>query len=109
VLRRLLLLSDKAFAEAAGTFTVVFAGVGSLILQERFSGFPAWAVPVTWGAAIAAMIFTWGGVSGAHFNPVVTLIMAVSGRLQANLIPAYWSGQLAGAMTAWLLLEVLKK
>ena len=112
MLQRMLLplLVTKALAEAAGVFLVVFAGVGSALLAERWPQvFPAWCVPATWGGVIALCITALGPVSGAHFNPVVTLVLAVSNRLSWTHLPFYWGSQFAGGLSAIGLLMALRK
>lgn len=100
----------KAAAETAGTFTMIFVGGGSIVLCERFpQAVPPWIVPLAWGATIALMIFAVGPVSGAHFNPAVTLTFAVAKRLPAAQVWVYWTSQFAGGLLALGLLEVLKR
>ena len=65
-------LSQKALAEAIGTFALVFAGCGSIMVAERFPGAMAPMAPaVVFGLVVAAMIYAVGHISGAHFNPAV--------------------------------------
>src|SRR5205085_11932276 len=59
------------------------------------------------GRVVGALIYALGDVSGAHFNPVVTLAFALRGDFKWRRIPAYWLGQLAGATLAALLLKSL--
>ncbi len=100
----------RMMAEIAGTFTMIFIGGGAIVLTERFpQAFPSFIVPVAWGGIIMLMIFAVGHISGAHFNPAVTLAFAVSGRLPAVQVPVYWAGQFAGGLAAIALLETLKK
>jgi MIP family channel proteins len=98
----------KATAEGVGTFTLVFAGCGSVMVSERFSGSitPA-AIPVVFGLAVAAMIYAVGHISGAHFNPAVTLAFAVARRLPMKEVVTYWAAQVAGAVLAMTLLWAL--
>lgn len=103
------LLSPKALAEVVGTFAMIFVGGGSIILTERFPQIPGLVIPAAWGGIIALMILAVGNVSGAHFNPVVTLAFAVSKRLPVDQIPVYWLSQVAGGLLAITLLGVLKK
>ena len=103
-------MMHKAVAEIIGTFTMIFVGGGVIILTERYPQIvPSFIVPIAWGLTIAIMIFTFGHVSGAHFNPAVTLVFAVSKRLPASEIFLYWGSQLVGGLIAIGLLEALKK
>ena len=105
-----MLLTQKALAEMMGTFTMIFVGGGSIVLSERFPQiFPSFIIPIAWGLTIALMIFAVGHISGAHFNPAVTLAFVVAKRLPASQIGIYWGSQLCGGLVAIGLLEVLKK
>ena len=105
-----MLLTQKALAEIIGTFTMIFVGGGSIILTERFPQVvPAFVIPIAWGLTIALMIFAVGHVSGAHFNPAVTLAFVVAKRLSLAQAPIYWMSQFAGGLIAIGFLEVLKK
>jgi aquaporin NIP len=102
-------LGRRAIAEGLGTFGLVFAGCGALMVAERFPGSVApGAVPMVFGLVIAAMIYALGHLSGAHFNPAVTLGFASVGRFPKREVPAYWAAQVLGAVLAvgslWLLL-----
>ena len=93
-----------------GTFTMIFVGGGSIILTERYPQiFPVFIIPIAWGSTIALMIFAVSHVSGAHFNPAVTLAFVAAKRLPLALVPLYWASQMVGGLTAICLLEVLKK
>lgn len=105
-----MLLAHKAFAEIIGTFTMIFVGGGSIILSDRYPQiFPAITIPIAWGLTIGLMIIAVGNISGAHFNPAVTLAFAVTKRLPQNLVLLYWISQFAGGLMAITLLEALKK
>ena len=93
-----------------GTFMMIFVGGGSIILTERYPQiFPPFIIPIAWGSTIALMIFAVSHVSGAHFNPVVTLAFLATKRLPLALVPLYWASQVVGGLLAIGLLEVLKK
>ena len=71
-------LIQKSAAEFFGTFAIVFFGCGSLMVIERFPNvLSPILVPVVFGLAVAAMIYAVGHISGAHFNPAVTLAFTV--------------------------------
>ncbi len=98
----------RAVAEAVGTFTLVFAGCGSIMVSERFPGaLPAVVTPIVFGLAIAVMVYAVGFISGAHFNPAVTLGVALSGRLPKREVIPYWIAQCLGSLAAIILLFFL--
>jgi aquaporin Z len=91
-------------AEAIGTFFLVLAaaGAGSASGIIGGGGNGAWAA----GLTLAILVFMFGPVSGAHFNPAISLGMMISGRLAKNRLAPYIGAQLLGALTAGLLLRV---
>ncbi len=94
-------LSRRSAAEAIGTALLVATVVGSGIMGERLCGgniaIALLANALATGAGLVALILTFGPVSGAHFNPVVTLADASQGGLAWRDVPAYLAGQLVGA------------
>jgi aquaporin NIP len=98
----------KAAAELAGTFALVFAGTGAVIVDETTGGAVTHVgVALTFGLVVLAMIYTVGDVSGAHLNPAVTLGFWASRRFPARSVAPYLSGQIAGALLASGLLRVM--
>jgi len=97
----MVVLFRKALAELIGTFAIVFFGCGAIMIGERFQGVvtPA-SIPVVFGLVVAAMIYALGHISGAHFNPAVTLAFAVSRHFPLKSVLYYWIAQLAGAFLA---------
>ena len=95
-------LKKRVVAEALGTFFLLAAVVGSGIMAERLAnGNTALALlanAVATGAALVALIISFAEVSGAHFNPVVTLSLALRRDLPWNEVPFYWLAQLAGGI-----------
>jgi glycerol uptake facilitator-like aquaporin len=91
----------KITAEAVGTMLLLAAVVGSGIMGERLSGGNAaialLANTIATGATLVAIILAFGSVSGAHFNPAVTLAVAWEGGLQWREVPGYIAAQLLGA------------
>lgn len=99
---------NRAIAEAVGTFALVFAGCGSLMVAERFPGsLPSEVIPVVFGLTVAAMIYAVGHISGAHFNPAVTFAFALARHFPKKEVLAYWMAQGLGGLAAMLLLSVL--
>lgn len=101
-------LLKKSIAELIGTFALVFAGCGSIMVIERFPGtLPAGAVPVIFGLVVAAMIYATGHISGAHFNPAVTVAFAAARHFSFRNCLAYILAQVLGAVLAMTLLVQL--
>jgi glycerol uptake facilitator-like aquaporin len=94
-------LSRRAVAEGVGTALLLATVVGSGIMGERLAGgnvaVALLANTLATGAALVALILTFGPVSGAHFNPAVTLADASQGGLSWRETPAYVLAQTAGA------------
>jgi MIP family channel proteins len=104
-------LSAKAnacFAEGIGTFALVFAGCGAIVVNDTFAGSlgPA-GVSMVFGLVVMAMVYSIGNVSGAHINPAVTLGFMFAGRLEPRAVLPYVCSQLAGAVAAALVLRLL--
>jgi len=95
------MLLRKLTAEALGTALLLAAIVGSGIMGEELArpnvALALLANTVATGAALLALIITFGPISGAHFNPVVTLADASQGGLPWREVPAYIAAQIAGA------------
>ena len=94
-------MARRAVAEALGTAFLLAAVVGSGIMGERLAGgnvaIALLANTIATGAALVALILTFGPISGAHFNPAVTLADASQGGLAWREVPAYLAAQVAGA------------
>lgn len=98
----------KALAELLGTFFLVFAGTGAIVIDGLSGGAIGHAgIALTFGLVVLAMIHTFGDISGAHLNPAVTLGFAVAGRFPWRQVPPYLAAQLAGAFAASGLLKFL--
>jgi glycerol uptake facilitator-like aquaporin len=91
----------RVVAEALGTALLLASVVGSGIMGERLSGgnvaIALLASTMATGAALVALIIAFGPISGAHFNPAVTLADAFQGGIAWHNVPAYVAAQLAGA------------
>lgn len=101
-------MKKKLLAELLGTFTLVFAGTGAIIINAATHGTITHAgIALTFGLVVLAMIHTFGDVSGAHLNPAVTLAFAAARRFSWRHVPGYLGAQLLGALAASLLLHLL--
>ena len=95
----------RGFAEFVGAFTLIFVGMGSIAFAGAGGGLVAPAL--AHGLAIAIMVSAVAHISGAHFNPAVTLGFLVTRRIVLSLAVVYWIAQLAGAIVAALALNAL--
>jgi glycerol uptake facilitator-like aquaporin len=104
-------LGRRVVAEAVGTALLLATVVGSGIMGERLAaGNVALALlanSLATGAGLIALILTFGPVSGAHLNPVVTLVEAWRGSLPQREAPAYLLAQFAGAPAGVILAHVM--
>jgi aquaporin Z len=99
---------NKLLSELLGTFILVFAGTGAIVINDVSGGVIGHAgIALTFGLVVMAMIYTFGDVSGAHLNPAVTLGFAFAGRFEWKNIPGYVLAQIAGALAASGVLRLL--
>jgi aquaporin NIP len=87
-------------AEAIGTFALVFAGAGAVMVDAKTHALGHVGVAITFGLVIMAMIYAVGHVSGAHFNGAVTIAFALTRHFPWGRALAYWCAQLLGALAA---------
>jgi MIP family channel proteins len=100
-------LVRKVTAEMIGTFALVFAGCGAIMVSQSAPEVVGHgAVCAVFGLVIMSMIFATGHVSGAHFNPAVTVAFAIIGRFPWPQVPYYILGQCVAAVSAAALLSV---
>jgi aquaporin Z len=92
----------KLFAEFFGTFWLVFGGCGSAIFAAGFPdlGIGFAGVALAFGLTVLTMAFAVGHISGAHFNPAVSIGLWAGGKFQAKDLPGYIIAQLIGAIAA---------
>jgi len=95
-------------AEIIGTFALVFAGTGAIVINEASNGaITHVGIALTFGLIVLAMIYTVGDISGAHLNPAVTVGFWAARRLPGRDVLPYVSSQVAGALLASGLLRFL--
>ncbi|HLX33186.1 MAG TPA: MIP family channel protein [Gaiellaceae bacterium] len=87
-------------AEAIGTFALVFAGCGAIMVDARTHALGHVGVAVTFGLVIMFGVYAVGHISGAHFNPSVTFAFALSRHFPWTRAVGYWGAQLVGAVVA---------
>lgn len=98
----------RPLAEFLGTFILVFAGTGAIVINGLAGGAIGHAgIALTFGLVVLAMIYTFGDISGAHLNPAVTVAFAAARRFPWKEVPLYLGAQLGGAFAASGLLKFL--
>ena len=104
-------LHKRSVCEGLGTGLLVTAVVGSGIMGERLAGgnvaIALLANTIATGAALAALILTFGSVSGAHFNPVVSLAIALRGQMPWPEVPFYVVAQFSGGLLGTILAHLM--
>jgi len=99
----------KLSAEFIGTFWLVFGGCGSAVLAASFPGLGIGlnGVSLAFGLTVLTGAYALGPISGGHFNPAVSIGLAVGGRFRAAELPGYVVAQVLGAIAAAFLLYVI--
>ncbi|MFK7780840.1 MIP/aquaporin family protein [Psychroserpens sp.] len=98
----------KYIAELIGTFTMIFCGCGAMTINEITDGSISHVgVAITWGLVVMCMIYAFGEISGAHFNPAVTFGFALTKKFEWKEVPKYITAQAIGAFLACFLLWFL--
>ncbi|XP_039061688.1 aquaporin NIP1-2-like isoform X2 [Hibiscus syriacus] len=92
---------QKLMAELLGTYFLIFAGCASVVVNvnnEKVVSHPG--ISIVWGLAVMVLVYSVGHISGAHFNPAVTIAFATCRRFPARRVPAYISAQVIGSTLA---------
>jgi MIP family channel proteins len=92
-------------AEFVGTFALVFAGCGAIMVDANTGALGHLGVALSFGLVIMVMIYAVGHVSGAHLNPAVSFAFALNRRFPWTRVYGYWAAQLLGALAAAALLR----
>jgi MIP family channel proteins len=102
--------AQKLVAEFIGTFALIFFGAGAICTDQYLhttGGVGILGIALAHGLAIAIMVSALGHISGAHFNPAITIGFWVTKRLNTIDTILYWAAQLAGATAAAFLLKAV--
>jgi len=92
-------------SEFIGTFAMIFCGTGAMTINEITGGDVTHVgIGITWGLIVMAMIYAFGEISGAHFNPAVSIAFAFAKKFSWKEVPKYIFFQVAGAFAASLVL-----
>jgi aquaporin Z len=97
----------KLFGESAGTALLIYLGTGLVIFGGPYTDLLGPAMG--WGLALAVLVYTFGPLSGAHFNPAVTLTMFLTKRMSGKEAGQYVGAQLVGGLLGELLVVLTYK
>jgi aquaporin NIP len=98
-------LARSLVAELIGTFALVFAGAGAIMVDAKTHQLGHVGVAISFGLVITVMIYAVGHISGAHFNPAVSLAFALTRHFPWTRVGAYWVAQVTGAIIAAAILR----
>ncbi|KAJ6771878.1 AQUAPORIN NIP2-1 [Salix koriyanagi] len=91
---------QKIIAEVIGTFFVIFTGCGSVVVEKMYGSVTFPGICVVWGLIVMVMVYSVGHISGAHFNPAVTVTFAIFRHFPYKQVPLYMVAQLLGSLLA---------
>src|SRR5205807_1550715 len=101
-------MAKKLAAECLGTFALVFAGTGAIVVDEvTAGGVSRVGIALTFGLIVLAMIYSLGDISGAHINPAITIGFWAARRFETRKVLPYVVSQCAGAFLASIALRLL--
>jgi aquaporin NIP len=98
-------LARSLVAEAIGTFALVFAGAGAVMVDAKTHQLGHVGIAITFGLVIMVMIYAVGHISGAHFNAAVTFSFALTRHFPWSRAVGYWAAQFVGALSAAAILR----
>ena len=93
-------MRKKIIAELLGTFILVFAGTGAIVINDIANAIGHVGIALTFGFVIVALIYSFAHVSGAHFNPAVTIAFWSMGEFERKNVIPYVSAQILGGVLA---------
>ncbi|KAL8228738.1 hypothetical protein R6Q57_013638 [Mikania cordata] len=92
---------QKLIAEFLGTYFMVFAGCGVVVVDtERDHAIGQTGIAIVWGLVVMVMVYTVGHISGAHFNPAVTIAFAYSNKFPKKNVASYIIAQIVASILA---------
>ena len=94
-------------SEFIGTFTMVFCGTAAIVVNDITGEITHPGVAITWGLVVMGMIYAFAEISGAHFNPAVTIAFSYAKKFPWKEVPKYILSQCLGAICASLLVYML--
>ncbi len=100
-------LMGKVGAEMIGTFALLFVGCGAIMVDSITGSLSHIGVSMAFGLVITVMVYATGHISGAHFNPAVTIAFASVGRFPWREVPSYIAGQCCAAVAAMTSLRMI--
>ncbi|CAA0817179.1 Putative aquaporin NIP4-1 [Striga hermonthica] len=106
-------VTQKVIAEVIGTYFLIFMGCGSVAVEKIYGSVTFPGICVSWGLTVMIMVYSVGHISGAHFNPAVTITFALFRHFPYKQVPLYILAQLVGSILAsgslYVLLDVPKE
>jgi len=94
--------------ETLGTFILIFCGTGAIVINQQTGGsIGHMGITITFGLLVMTLIYAFGNISGAHFNPAVSIAFTVARKFPANKLVPYIFSQLLGAVMASFFLKLL--
>jgi len=100
-------LKARLTAEFIGTYILVFAGTGAIVIEMLTGAMGHVGIALTFGLVVTALIYAFGHISGAHFNPAVSIAFVVMGEFDKKELISYILAQVLGAIFASLTLYLL--
>ncbi|XP_018478640.1 aquaporin NIP1-2 [Raphanus sativus] len=99
---------QKLMAEILGTYFLIFAGCASVAVNAQHDkAVTLPGIAIVWGLTVMVLVYSLGHISGAHFNPAVTIAFASCGRFPLKQVPAYVISQVIGSTLAAATLRLL--
>src|SRR5271170_6381173 len=99
---------NRYFSEYIGTFALVFAGTGAIVINDLSGGvITHLGIGLVFGLIVMTMIYALGEISGAHFNPAVSFGFWIAKLLPSKELLPFVGSQILGAVTASLFLKII--